>query len=229
MHLSFCLLSAPPCRVNYLLPILLMGSAEDTSGLLLGFPRCTRGKGMLLAGEKWLLVLLRAVPRICCFVSNSEQMGLGGIFQCSLVLCCDLVSLHRRRFRSFQALLVWTALSIWALCVLASIMYSFATALASCTCGTWTCGGSPGTGGGAAWEVLCLWDFSPDTQMGKSLLEGHVRSPPAFGCCMGSSIKGTWEVILCMCLQCETLVLCPFACLRQVRRRLAKKEQTIGI
>lgn len=31
-----------------------------------------------------------------------------GVFQCFLMLCCDLVSLHPWRFRSFQALLLWT-------------------------------------------------------------------------------------------------------------------------
>lgn len=69
-------------------------------------------------------------------------------------------------------------LTIWALHVLASILYSVAVALASCALGVWTYGGSLGSGEGAAWEVLCLWDSRLDTHTGKSLFVGHVPSGP---------------------------------------------------
>lgn len=93
---------------------------------------------------------LSKVSRICCFISNSEQMGLGS-FSVFLILCCDLVSLH---LLGKLPGLLWMVKPSSVYMNLASLghhlVFCIAIALASCTFGAWARGGSPGSGAGAA-------------------------------------------------------------------------------
>lgn len=111
-------------------------------------------------------------------IQNKWARGLSVVFWCYVVTWSHSTSGDSEASRPSFSGLSSLPLSIWALRVLASILYSVAIALASCAFGVWTCGGSLGSGEGAAWEVLCLWDSRLDTHRGKSLFVGRVPSGP---------------------------------------------------
>lgn len=120
-----------------------------------------KGQGLAVCRQKMPPGPSQGVPRTRSFSSNAEQTGTR-VFQ----------YFHLWRFRSSQALLVCSAQPCSVYTNLAC------SALASCAFGAWSCGGSPGSAEGAAWEVLFLWDSCSDTHIGKSPSEGHMPSGP---------------------------------------------------